>query len=328
MRFVSEPSDVEPSSYDQNGPIDYDALKAVISENGPYVLRFSDWQVNFTINITPCRLEGCECDEDVISIVQSSGFTSLSTTILPEQLEGFESLTALADTFLHLPQLLFSPSAEQQYIEGQIHAHLGIKPYDIYEKGLPEEGLKAVLSEDFKKDFWRAHNLQSIFRLLLEHRMMLEAVGGLDGEAKLKELFPSPNDLLALMRDHYTAGFLTGRLISEHFVRYEIEPFAQKGMAYEEAQKRRNEASGKTSSNKRHRRVEAMLTHMEQLANENPALARAGIRVLADLAIEDATAKDSSLWAQGKGRRDEYLDEMKSDLRYQARFQALIKKVP
>jgi len=58
VRFVSEPSDVEPSSYDQNGPIDYDALKAVISENGPYVLRFSDWQVNFTITDIPqvaCR---------------------------------------------------------------------------------------------------------------------------------------------------------------------------------------------------------------------------------------------------------------------------------
>ena len=79
MRFVSEPSDVEPSAYDQNGPIDYDALKKVISEKGPYILQFTDWQVNFTINITPCRLEGCECDEDVISIVQSSGFTSLST---------------------------------------------------------------------------------------------------------------------------------------------------------------------------------------------------------------------------------------------------------
>jgi hypothetical protein len=155
---------------------------------------------------------------------------------------------------------------------------------------------------------------------------MLEAVGDLDGDAKLDELFPSPNDLLALMRDHYTAGFLTGRLISEHFVRYEVEPFAQKGMAYEEAQKRRNEASGKTSTNKRHQRVEAMLTRMEHLVEQNPAIVRTGIKVLADLAIEDAAKEDSGLWAQGKGRRDEYLDEMKADLRYRARFQALIKK--
>jgi hypothetical protein len=243
MRYVPETSDIEPSSYDQNGPIDYDALKRGILENGPYILRFTDWEVNFTINITLCMVEECQCDEDVISIVQSSGFTSLSTTISREQLEGFESLTALADAFLHRPQLVFGPSAEQQYIEGQIHTHLGIKPQDIYENGLPEDGLKAVLSQDCKKDFWRAHNLQSIFRMLLEHRRMLLAVGDLDGEAKLADLFPSPNDFLGLMRDHYTAGFLTGRLISEHFVRYELEPFARKGMAQEEAQKRRNEAS-------------------------------------------------------------------------------------
>jgi len=47
---------------------------------------------------------------------------------------------------------------------------------------------------------------------------------------------------------------------------------------------------------------------------------------LADLAIEDAAKQDGKLWAQGKGRRDAYLDEMKSDLRYQTRFKILQKK--
>lgn len=327
MRLVHESSYVEPSTYDPDGPIDYDALKAEISDKGPYILQFTDWHMNFTINITPCTIDGCTCDEDVVSVVQSSGFTSLSTIIARDRLEEFESLTALASTFLHQPQLIFGPSAEQQYVEGQIRTHLGIEPEAIYKNGMPEEGLKKVLSEECKRDFWRAHNLQSIFGLLLEHRAMLQAVGDLGGEAKLKEIFPSPNDLIDLMRNHYTAGFLTGRLISEHFVRYEIEPFAQKGMDYEEAQKRRNEASGKTSSDKRHQRVEAMLTQMEKLVAQNPALARAGIKVLADLAIEDAVTENVVLWAQGKGQRDEYLDEMKSDLRYQARFQALVKKV-
>ncbi len=138
---------MEPSSYDQNGPIDYDALKTVISEKGPYILRFTDWQVNFTINITPCRIEGCQCGEDVISIVQSSGFTSLSSTLSRNELEEFESLAALANAFLHRPQQFFTPSAEQQYIEAQIHAHLGIKPQSIYENGFPEGRITAELSE-------------------------------------------------------------------------------------------------------------------------------------------------------------------------------------
>ena len=65
---------------------------------------------------------------------------------------------------------------------------------------------------------------------------------------------------------------------------------------------------------------------MEILAAENPALLRLGIVQLANLAIEDSWTENPSLWSQGKGQRDEYLDEMKSDHRYNSRFQDLLSK--
>lgn len=327
MRHLPKSDEVVPSTYDQDGPIDFEQLKSVIISNGPFILTFIEWSVSFVINITPCQVEGCDCKEDVISITQSSGFTSLSTLIRREELEQFESLADLARTFLHHPEILFNPSAEQQYLEGEVRKHLGIDPTQIYHSGPLSGGLKATLSDECKEDFWRAHNLQSIFWLLVEHRRMVQSASALDDKTAMRDIFETRGGIIDLLHDHYTLGFLTGRLISEHFVRYEIEPLAELGLSYEEAQERRNMASGKSSSNKRSQRINAMLMHMEMLAADNPALCRAGMQVLADLAIQDAMKVDERLWAQGKGQRDEYLDEMRSDLRYQSRFKVLLEKV-
>lgn len=306
-----------PGTYDIHAPIDFEALKAIIAARGPYALEFREWEVRVSISVQSSN------GTDVISIVQSKGFTALATIISRQKVEGFESLAALAETYISQPQLLYDPAAEQQYIEAEIKTHLGIDPLSIYAKGLPESGLEVALSDACKNDPWRAHNLRIIFQQLFEQWERLQAISGLNGISELKDLLDTPSHLLNFMQGQYTAGFLTGRLISEYFVRYEIDPFAAKGMAYEEGQKRRNDASGKVSSIKRHKRVEAMLYHMEKLTGENPALTRISIRDLADLAIEDAANDDDKLWSQGKGSRDAYLDEMKSDLRYQSRFKAL-----
>lgn len=66
-----------------------------------------------------------------------------------------------------------------------------------------------------------------------------------------------------------------------------------------------------------------MLSAMEELCAENPSIGRFGIKALTDLAIQDCVKADPSLWKQGKGQRDEYIDEMRSDLRYQSRLKAL-----
>jgi len=320
VTFIPDAPGTDHGNYDIHGPIDFDALKKITAARGPYAIQFREWQVYVKISVHSSN------DRDVVSIVQSKGFTSLATILSRQTLEDFESLEALADTYISQPQLLYDPAAEQQYIEAEIKAHLGIDPQAIYEQGLPEGGLKTILSDVCKNDPWRAHNLRVIFQQLFDQWESLQAIVGLDGISEIKDLLDSPSHLLNFMRGQYTAGFLTGRLISEHFVRYEIEHFAEKGIAYEEGQQRRNDASGKVSNTRRHQRVEAMLTQMEKLAGENPVFARLSINDLADLAIEDAAKQDGKLWAQGKGRRDAYLDEMKSDMRYQTRFKILQKE--
>jgi len=93
MTHVPEPDDTMPSKVDPSGPVDYAQLKAEIAAHGPYIFGFTKWQVDLAINITPCGVEGCRCSEDVISITQSSGFTSLSTLITRTQIESHDSLS-------------------------------------------------------------------------------------------------------------------------------------------------------------------------------------------------------------------------------------------
>ena len=66
-----------------------------------------------------------------------------------------------------------------------------------------------------------------------------------------------------------------------------------------------------------------MLERMEALLNENSVLSRLDIRTVADMAIEDAVAEKPALWSQGRGRRDDYLEEMRVDHRYRDRFHQL-----
>lgn len=307
-----------------DGPVDLDALKNRVQKEGPLVLggRESTVQVKIDLLLD----ESNNGDQVIFSIVLLSGVTSLSTLVDGSVLQGFPSISEFAETFFREPHRLFAPLGELSYIKDKIGQHLGVDVEELFAKGIPADGLKQKLSANALADPWMANNLAATLDALYIHREMLEGVGLIDGEQTIREEFPIPNDLVLLMEQHYSLGFLTARLVSENFVRYAIEPFAFKGLAFDEAQQHRTTASGKSSSKKRRQRVEAVLGAMEALCAKNPSLGRVGIKALAELAIEDCVDADPQLWRQGKGQRDQYLDEMKSDLKYQSRFRVLMSK--
>jgi hypothetical protein len=297
------------------------ALKKRIDHDGPVRLTEPERAVQMTLDIFVDRAENN--DGDLYSVVLSSGVTSLSTLVDEATLKSFRSITDFAETFFREPHLVFSPVGELSYIKGQIGLYIGVDVEAIFAKGIPSEGLEVDFSASAIEDPWMANNLEATLNALVIHRQMLDGVGRIDPEQTIRDAFPSANDFIQLMMEHYNLGFLTARLLSENFTRNEIEPLAFKGVAFEEAQRHRTAASGRKSSDKRHRRIEAVLSAMEKLCVENPSIGRFGIKALTDIAIQDCVKADPPLWKQGKGQRDGYIDEMKSDLRYQSRLKAL-----
>lgn len=318
-----EEEDKFDSNFDRTVAIDYELLKKEISEHGAVTWTIPDHHITLVLDITPCQCGEETCTEDVIQIRQESGFTSLSTTLRKGPLLESNSLQGFFNDFLHNPSSYYSSSGEKQLIEQQIHQHLGFKPLDVYFRKIKLDNLKTILSPECKQDFWRAHTLQSIFQSLLLQRIEMEKFDGEEIEKTFKGRFKTDKDFREYFNHIYDLGFLTGRLISEHFIRYEIEPLAKKGMAAEAAQEKRNKASGESASEKKHTRISAMLKIMETLSADNPAIARVGAHALGRIAIEDAANEDPNLWSQGKAQLDQYLDEMRADIRYQEKFKRI-----
>lgn len=315
------PEPTDDHTFDFGGPIDLKALKERLDRGGPVRLSEPERAVQMTLDLF---IDESENDGgDLYSVVLSSGVTSLSTLVDEATLKSFRSIADFAETFFREPHRVFSPVGELSYIKDQIGQHIGIEVEAMFAKGIPSEGLEVDYSASAIENPWLANNLEATLNALVIHRQMLDGVGRIDPEQTIRDAFPSANDFIELMMEHYNLGFLTARLLSENFTRNEIEPLAYKGVAFEEAQKHRTAASGKKSSDKRHRRIEAVLSAMEELCAENPSIGRFGIKALTDLAIQDCVKADPSLWKQGKGQRDEYIDEMRSDLRYQSRLKAL-----
>jgi hypothetical protein len=260
--------------------------------------------------------------------VKVSGATSITTLIDRNALLAAETLNGFFEDFLHNPFVYFSASAESQSIEREIERHLGFNPLDVFHGKLNPQDVKPKLSEEYKSDFWKAHALQSIYRTLLLQRLEIGEFSDDDFCAKVEQRFENSADFRNFLRGIYDRGFLTARLISEHFIRSELEPYVEKGEASEEAQKRRNKASGDAANKKRHLRVSMMLDRMEVLIKENPALKRLDVKTIADMAIEDAANSNPALWSQGRGRRDDYVEELKVDHRYRKRFIRLLGERP
>ena len=314
------------SDYDSDAPFNYEFLKSEIEKKGPLEIWKVQNQVKFMLNITPCQIPSCDCNNDVITLTQIAGFTSLTTPIDKDKMLENESLNAFLHDYFHNQFVYSSSSGEQQFIEREIERHFGFTPLDVFHGKVAMDEVVVSLSEEIKADPWSLHNLQSIYRALLLRRLEITHFGDEDFQEEFERRFETPEAFMEFLKRIYDLGFLTSRIIGEHFVREEIQPYAQKGAAAEEAQERRSEAGGKTANKKRHKRIAAMLVQMEVLVESNPALRRLKISQIADLAIEDAVAVDPSLWSQGKGQRDEYLDELKSDIRYTSRFRKLRQK--
>lgn len=321
---VENDPDLFPPQHSLDEPIDYDKLKASIEELGPIQMTRAKERLKMILNITPCKICAAPCKEDVIALTKISGSTSLVTLLDRKDLLAAKTLDGLFDDFLHNPFAYFSASAECQTIEGEIKRHLGFDPLDVFHGKVGLHEIKADLSEEYQNDFWKAHALQSIFRTLYLTRLEIGHFSGDDIVDKIGKRFSDGDDFQNFLRRIYDLGFLSARLISEHFIRSDLEPFVEKGEAALATQERRNKGSGEAAHKKRHLRVSAMLDGIEKLLKENPAFSRLDIRAVADIAIEDAAQAQPELWTQGRGRRDDYLEEMKVDHRYRARFQKML----
>lgn len=314
------------AGYGLDEPIDYEKLKAAIVELGPIQMTQAANCLKIHLEISDCK--GCPepCGSDVITLFQVSGATTLTTSISKRDLLDAKSLNAFFQDFIHNPFAYFSASAECQYAESEIMRHLGFDPLEVFHGKVDPADLNAEISDECKADYWKAHTLQSIFRTLLLKRLEIGHFNRDDFVDEVYQRFDDKADFQRFLNKIFDLGFLSARLISEHFIRSELEPFVEKGEAADLAQERRTKGSGEAANKKRHLRVSSMLEGIEALIRDNPALLRLDIKTIADMAIEDAAKADPALWSQGKGRRDDYLDEMRVDHRYRERFEKITGK--
>lgn len=309
-------------------PIDYEKLKTAIEELGPIQMTREKERLKMVLNITPCQICAEPCDEDVITLIKVSGATSLTTLIDRNRLLAAKTLDNFFEDFLHNPFVYFSASGECQTIEHVIRRHLGFDPLDVFHGKVDPKEVKATLSSEYAEDYWKAHALQSVYRTLLLARLEIGHFSSDDFLDKIDQKFEQSIDFTEFLKRIFDLGFLSARLISEHFIRNDLEPFVAKGEAAVAIQERRNKGSGEAANRKRHLRVAAMLDRIEALLKDNPAFLRLDIRSVADMAIEDAAKAQPELWTQGRGRRDDYLEEMKVDHRYRDRFYQIFAKTP
>jgi len=328
---------------DCDAEIDFEVVKEEIYQKGPLLISMGDSGGAFSINISPCQMssEKNSCCE-IITVMVISGFTSLTTSVEKEDLLSSKSLVHFSQRFLSRPLEFFCPSGEQQFIESEIKRVFAFNPMDVYRQEISiEEIRKSIVAANIedKSDVWSAVLLEQVFKLLLEHRYVrseaieadLEDDGGEQRERIDEEISGQETETDEFIFEEYfdsvyRLGFLTGRLISEYFVRNEIESLARLGNKSIEDQEKRVKQSGKVSSDKKHQRINALLGQLETLFKDNPALSRLHIENVAQIALQDAIESKPRLWSQGKGQLKEYLEEMRVDIKYAKRFKALTAK--
>lgn len=314
------------ASLDVDAAIDYETLKGEISKHGPFVISVPNQKIQGHLNITPCQCGDDKCSSDVISLEYLAGATNLTTTIEKPALLENESLASFLQDFVHNPFAYFSASAESQWLEKEVEAHLGFVPMDIYKGKIDLMSLTPSLSAVAISDSWRAHTLQSIFRTLYLKRLEINHFDRDDFVDEVWERFDDSESFIKFLNGIFDLGFLSGRSMSEYFIHTELEPVIEKGIAAKHAQAKRTKASGGKANEKRHLRIAQLLDALERLYQENPAFKRLEISSVADLAIADVTGHDPKLWSQGKGSKDAYIEEMRVDIRYADRFKALTKR--
>ena len=252
MRRLDKDYNTQKSKLNLNHEIDYDRLKSEIEKAGPLRIGQPDQDSYVHIDIYPCSCASETCLSDIIQVTHSVGHTSLTTHIDKEALLEAKSLNGFYAGFIQQPFAYFSSSQERQQIEGQIQEHLGFAPMDLYHELIQRDELpeKIQYSEDCKNDGWRAHTLLVLLDLLCDQRGMLDEYDEIDVAAPFGTYFEDAEDFLIFLNFVYDLGFLSGRLISEYFIRYEIQPLAEKGEAAEKAQEKRSTSGGSATKAK------------------------------------------------------------------------------
>lgn len=120
----------------------------------------------------------------------------------------------------------------------------------------------------------------------------------------------------------HSIGRLHERLIWK--VKYELA--AAKGIKADVDAATRAAGSIKRNTESKLERRLSLLTKMEEVLDQNPAFASAGIKVLSEVALKECKKADAKLWSQGAGQVAQYLIDLKVDPKYRARMMALITK--
>ncbi len=125
--------------------------------------------------------------------------------------------------------------------------------------------------------------------------------------------------------NHYVTedDFLVGYLWREMTMLIEQEPLAIK---YSETRKSAGQGGGEASSTKKQMRLESLLSNLEELIAENPALNEISDIAVAELAVKRAKALSPDLWSQGQGQLENYLTEIASKQPYKKRYDAIFHK--
>jgi len=182
---------------------------------------------------------------------------------------------------------------ERQTIEHNVETHLGMSVSEVSSNTIC---LCTGCMEAMGERETARHMLLSQLAFQLNSRTeLLEEVGDQYG-----------SEVADLVKYAFDIGYQSGRIFSEYVVDQEIEPYAREGVSFEELKSERAKRGGERSSEKRAERIASLLTHMEKLASDNPALVRLPSH-LAKLACEDAKSSNPALWSQGAGQVDEYL---------------------
>jgi hypothetical protein len=303
MKYVGTPLDTE-------GPIDFEAMKAAIGQLGPLRMRSKGGPYSIELHMLKCACEEEGCSHDIIAVVRRNGVFSIRWMLSPEEVMGFDSIEHLKDSAL--AGYFLDTCLERQAIEQDVERLLGEHYMDVK----PMTCFCEACAEAVGKDELPLHMLLS--------QMASNLTARVDHIEECVEAFGQ--DVETSIEDAFDLGYQLGRLNSEYQVKRDIEGHAMAGMNFEAAQAKRAHGAGTKSSGKRIERMTSLLTFMEQLAADSPALMRIGLQGLARMACEDASAADPALWSQGSGQVDEYLGlirrgEAGKDL--QARYFAL-----
>lgn len=301
------------AKFESDMPIDFELLKFEIAEKGPLRLSKQNSPVEIYMNILACECGDDLCDEHVVSVERKCGLSRIIWQLDSEELCEFESLSKFSEWVFQFG--LDGSLAERQIMEHTILTSNG-SSYDEIDR--PFCACSDCMKNIGPEAVWKGVLLANIAINLQQQDEWRRWVD--------QYFTDDENDISQFFEDVFDLGYQTARMYGEYQLKTEIEASAIIGMKAQKNQEKRAEAAGEISRRKRNARILCLLEKMEFIAKRSPDVTRLGPKALAELALSDVVQEDSELWKQGKGRRDEYLGEMKADIRYRKRYNAIFKR--